>query len=91
MKKLGYEPATSFEPVCYLAATPMLLVVNGASPYRALADFIAAARARPANCRWRARRPKVLYEVIKRSAGVQLTYVPLAGTAPAINGSSAAM
>src|SRR5437870_5626126 len=36
LKKLGYEPATSFEPVCYLAATPMLLVVNAASPYRTL-------------------------------------------------------
>jgi tripartite-type tricarboxylate transporter receptor subunit TctC len=47
LKKLGYDPATSFEPVCYLAATPMLLVVNSASPYRTLADFVEAARAQP--------------------------------------------
>src|SRR5216684_2271502 len=47
LKKLNYDPSTSFEPVCYLAATPMVLVVNGASRYRTLADLIAAARAKP--------------------------------------------
>src|SRR5256714_1769061 len=38
LKKLSYDPVTSFEPVCYLAATPIVLVVNGTSPYRSLAD-----------------------------------------------------
>jgi tripartite-type tricarboxylate transporter receptor subunit TctC len=88
LKKLGYEPATSFDPVCYLAATPMLLVVNAASPYRTLADFIAAARAKPSELSVAgapASSLQVFYEVIKRSAGIQLTYVPFAGTAPAIN------
>jgi tripartite-type tricarboxylate transporter receptor subunit TctC len=88
LKKLGYEPATSFDPVCYLAATPMLLVVNAASPYRTLADFIAAARAKPGELSVAgapASSLQVFYEVIKRSAGIQLTYVPFAGTAPAIN------
>src|SRR5215831_13283966 len=47
LKKLSYDPVTSFEPVCYLAATPIVLVVNGASPYRSVADLVAAARAKP--------------------------------------------
>src|SRR5882724_9015997 len=47
LKKLSYDPVTSFEPVCYLAATPIVLVVNGTSPYRSLADLITAARAKP--------------------------------------------
>ena len=88
LKKLGYDPATNFEPVCYLAATPMLLIVNSASPYRTLADFIAAARAKPGELSVAgapASSLQVFYEVIKRSAGIQLTYVPFPGTAPAIN------
>src|SRR5262245_63496527 len=47
LKKLSYDPVTSFEPVCYLAATPIVLVVNGNSPYRNVADLVAAARAKP--------------------------------------------
>ena len=45
LKKQSYDPATSFEPVCYLAATPLVLVVNSNSPYRSLPDLLAAARA----------------------------------------------
>src|SRR6516165_10630870 len=35
LQRASYDPSTSFEPVCYLAATPMVLVVLGSSPYRA--------------------------------------------------------
>ena len=34
--------AKSFEPICYLAGTPMVLVVQGSSPYKTLDDLIAA-------------------------------------------------
>ena len=44
LKKQNYDPSTSFEPICYLAATPIVLVINGASAYRTLADLLAAAR-----------------------------------------------
>src|SRR6516162_6042729 len=47
LHKVGYDPVTSFDPICDLAQTPMLLIVNGASSYRSLADLIAAAHARP--------------------------------------------
>ncbi len=47
LKRANYDPTRSFEPVCYLAATPMVLVVLGSSPYRTLDDLIAAARAKP--------------------------------------------
>jgi len=88
LKKQSYDPSTSFEPVCYLAATPILLIVNGASPYRTLNDFIAAARAKPGELSVAgapASSLQVAYEVIRRAAGIELTYVPYAGTAPAIN------
>ena len=47
LRKQNYDPSTSFEPICYLAATPLVLVVNASSPYRTLADLIGAARAKP--------------------------------------------
>lgn len=47
LKRANYDPARNFEPVCYLAATPMVLVVLGSSPYRTLDDLLTAARAKP--------------------------------------------
>ena len=43
LRKLNYDPLVSFEPVCNLAATPQVIVVNSASPYRTLTDLIDAA------------------------------------------------
>jgi tripartite-type tricarboxylate transporter receptor subunit TctC len=46
-KKLSYDPLTSFEPICLLANSPQVIVVNSTSPCRTLADLISAARAKP--------------------------------------------
>ena len=32
VRKLTYDPLTSFEPICYVVNTPLLVVVNNASP-----------------------------------------------------------
>ncbi len=47
LRKLNYDPLTSFEPICNLVQSPQVLVVNSASPYRTLADLANAARAKP--------------------------------------------
>jgi tripartite-type tricarboxylate transporter receptor subunit TctC len=47
LRKVNYDPLTSFEPVCYLVSSPQVYVVNPDSPYRTLNDLIAAARAKP--------------------------------------------
>jgi tripartite-type tricarboxylate transporter receptor subunit TctC len=46
LKRGNYTPA-NFEPICYLAATPLVLVVLGTSPYKTLQDLIADAKAKP--------------------------------------------
>ena len=33
LRKLNYDPLTSFEPICYLVRVPLVFVVNTASPY----------------------------------------------------------
>jgi tripartite-type tricarboxylate transporter receptor subunit TctC len=47
LRKVNYDPITSFEPVCYLLSSPNLIVVNSSSPYKTLNDYIAAAKAKP--------------------------------------------
>src|SRR5262249_40946165 len=47
LRKVSYDPLTSFEPICQLATAPTLIVVTAASPYHSLADLLAAARATP--------------------------------------------
>jgi tripartite-type tricarboxylate transporter receptor subunit TctC len=89
LKKQSYDPTGSFEPVCYLAATPMVLVVNSSSPYRTLADFIAAARAKPGELSFASGGPAtslhIAIEVLRRATNIKTTYVPYGGSAPAIN------
>lgn len=88
LKPQSYDVATSFDPVCYLAATPMVLVVQAASPYKTLDDLIAAARAKPGGLSLGAAPASslhVAFEVIKRAANINMTFVPFPGTAPAIN------
>jgi inosine-uridine nucleoside N-ribohydrolase len=47
LRKLNYNPLTSFEPICLLVNIPNLIAVNSASPYHTLADLFDAARAKP--------------------------------------------
>jgi tripartite-type tricarboxylate transporter receptor subunit TctC len=89
LRKVGYDPLTGFEAICHLVSVPPLIVVNAASPYRTLADLLDAARARPGELTLASPGPAttlhVAYEMLKRAANVNMTYVPYAGTAPALN------
>jgi tripartite-type tricarboxylate transporter receptor subunit TctC len=88
-RKASYHPVTSFEPVCYLVDSPALFVVNAASPYKSLADLLAAARARPGELSMASVGPGTTFQLgfvaMTRAAGVTMTYVPYAGSAPALN------
>lgn len=79
----------SFDPICYLVSSPGIIVVNGASPYRTLADFLEAARAQPGKLSMASVGPATAQhfglEMLKRASGADITYVPYAGGAPAIN------
>src|SRR5690349_18471434 len=47
LRKVNYDPLTSFEPICHLVSSPGVFAVNSGSPYRTLGDLIDDARARP--------------------------------------------
>ncbi len=88
IRKLDYDPLTSFEPICNLATTPTLVVVNSELPHRMLADLIGAARAKPGDVTIGTAPGTVLNvasEMLQHVAGVHMTFVPFPGTPPAIN------
>jgi len=88
LRKLNYDPLTGFAPVCHLTSTPTVILVNGASPYRTLADLLDAARARPGTLTMATVPggvPHIAFEMLRRAANVDMTLVPFAGGAPAVN------
>jgi tripartite-type tricarboxylate transporter receptor subunit TctC len=88
LRQLNYDPLTSFEPICYLARSPQVVVVNAASPYHSLADFLAAARAKPGELTLGstsvASSPHIAFETLRRAAKVNIVYVPFQGATPAV-------
>ena len=88
LRKVNYDPLTSFEPVCYLLSSPNLIVVNGSSPYHTLNDYVTAARAKPGELAFATVGPATTqhigFEQFRRLTGINVTYVPYQGGAPAI-------
>jgi tripartite-type tricarboxylate transporter receptor subunit TctC len=86
---LNYDPLTSFTPVCYLARSPQLLVVNSESPYRTLNNLLDAARAKPNELTLASAGPasstRIAFETLQHSANVKMSYVPYQGSTPAVN------
>jgi len=88
VRKLSYA-LESFAPVCSLAQSPQLIAVNGASPYRTMTDLVGAAHERPGELTFASTGPAtqahIGFEMFKRAAKVEMTYVPFAGNAPTVN------
>jgi tripartite-type tricarboxylate transporter receptor subunit TctC len=88
LRSLKYDPLKDFVPICEVAIFPPLIVVDSDSPYRTLADFIAAARARPGALTYGTIGPgtssQIAFEMLKRSAKVDITFIPFTGYAPAV-------
>lgn len=89
LRKLSYDPLTSFEPVCQLVSSPQVIVVGGAAPYRSLAEMLDAARARPGELTLASVGPastqQIAFETLKALARVNIIFVPFNGNGPAVN------
>jgi tripartite-type tricarboxylate transporter receptor subunit TctC len=89
LRKLTFDPLTSFEPVCQLVSSPQVIVVNGMSPFRSLPQMLEAARARPGELTLASVGPAstqhIAFEMLKHLAGVNMIFVPFNGNAPAVN------
>lgn len=89
LRKLNYDPLHSFAPICNLVSAPTVIVVNGASPYRTLTALLDDARAKPGQITMASIGPassfQLGFEMLKRAAEVDMTFVPYPGNAPALN------
>jgi tripartite-type tricarboxylate transporter receptor subunit TctC len=89
LRKLNYEPLRSFVPICNVVNSPTIIVVNSASPYRTLTEMLDDARAKPGQITMASIGPassfQLGFEMLKRAAKVDMTFVPYPGNAPALN------
>ena len=77
LRKVTYDPRASFAPICRLVSSPQIIVVNGRSAYRTLADLLSAARASPGALSLASVGPgsnsHIAFELFKRAANVDIT------------------
>src|ERR1700680_665596 len=78
-RKLNYDPLNDLVGICNLVDFPPLIVVNSESPYRTLADLIAAARAQPGTLTLARVGPATVsplgFEMLKLRAKIDMTFV----------------
>jgi len=89
LRKVSFDLMTGFEPICYLVSAPTVITVSAASPYRTLGDLVNAARATPGAITMASFGPatafQIAFEMLKRAADVDMTFLSYPGAAPAIN------
>ena len=77
-KKLAYDPVKDFAPVTGLGKGGQVLVVNTASPYKSVAELLAAARAKPGKISFGSgsSSSRIAGELFQQMADVQILHVP---------------
>jgi tripartite-type tricarboxylate transporter receptor subunit TctC len=87
-KSIPYDPETSFVPIAEIATGVLALVVHPSLDVATFADFVAAARAKPGAINYaspgRGTPQHLAMELLKLTAGIDLTHIPYAGSAGAV-------
>ncbi len=87
-RNIKYDPIKDFDPVSVVAETPYLLVVNPGLPYASLAEFLAAAKAKPGAINMGSAGSgsgtHLTGELLKLRAGINLTHVPYKSAGAAV-------
>jgi len=86
--KLSFDPVKDFAAVTQIVTVPYLLVVPASSPMQTLADFIAAAKAKPGTLTFgsagNGSSNHLAGELLAGSIGAPLVHVPYKGSGPAL-------
>lgn len=87
-RKIPYDSAKAFAPVSLIVTVPTVLVVHPSLQVKSLAEFVAAAKAKPGALNYASAgngsANHLTMEVFKAMAGVNIVHVPYKGGAPAI-------
>ncbi len=86
--KLPYNPDTAFASINSVASCPMILAARPSLGVNSLAELIALAKSKPGQLNFATvgsgGSTRVVLELFKAAAGVDVKYVPYKGAAPAI-------
>ncbi len=86
--KLPYDPTKDLTPIALVASAPLVLVVPAQSPYKTLAEVVAAAKAKPGEINFASPGNGTVAhltgERFQKAAGVRFTHVPYKGTNQAL-------
>ncbi|GAD24154.1 tripartite tricarboxylate transporter substrate binding protein [Acidovorax sp. MR-S7] len=87
-KSLPYDAQRDLSPVALVGDSPLVYVVPTASPYKSLADLIAAARKAPDTVTYASPGAGTIthlsVELLAHQAGIRLRHVPYKGSGPAL-------
>jgi len=86
--KLPFDLQKDLAPVAFIGTSPYVLVVQSTLPIKNMTELIAHAKANPGRLTWAGSTPGSLQrlagELLKRSAGIDMLYVPYKGTGAVI-------
>ena len=86
--KLPYDPVKDLTPVSLVASAPLVIVVGADSPYKTLADVVAASKAKPGFLNYATSGngtvAHLAAESFQKAANIKLTHVPYKGAAQGV-------
>ena len=86
--KLNYDPVKDLEPIALVGSSPIVIVVKADSPYKTLADLIAAGKAKPDTITMASPGNGTVAHLsgveLMKATGAKFTHVPYKGAAAAI-------
>jgi len=86
--KMTFDPLKDFAPVMLVSSQPLILVVAAGSPYRTLADLVAAAKKDPGKINMASPGNGTIGHIggilFQHRAGIAMTHVPYKGAGPAV-------
>jgi tripartite-type tricarboxylate transporter receptor subunit TctC len=86
--KLPYDSLKDLTPVVLVASAPLVLVTSSSSPYKSLAEIVAAAKAKPGKVTFASPGNGTVAhltgELFQRAAGIKLEHVPYKGSSQAL-------
>ena len=86
--RLPFDPVKSLVPVSLAAVAPLILTANNAFPAKDVRELIAYAKANPGKVSFGSSgvgaAAHLTTELLKQTAGIDMTHVPYKGTAPAL-------
>jgi tripartite-type tricarboxylate transporter receptor subunit TctC len=86
--RLPYDPERDFAAVAMISRSPVTLSVRADSPFRTVADVLAAARAKPGDLSigssGQGSATHFLIEQVMAAAGISLTHVPYRGSSQSV-------